>query len=365
MTSRSDVSVIERIDHENRVIYFHRKKINKITGSKLAATIGKNEYGTPFSAACDIAGIYSEHGSTKYTEAGNILEPVMRSYLRVNAKELLGKQFDLKDDDVIGIEEPVPSFQCGYEHFPGTDRFGGMVDGYVLINGKRVAVLEIKTVSREDKWIDEFGRRNKVPVNYLLQASLYSKLSGIAKIVFVAGFLREKHYEDLHSWAPCEDNCAVIVTDPMPDINDSMHTADQWYETHIVGGVTPPWNGDDPKDLEIVDSLTRSLQGPPKKDLQELMEEYIEIENKMSEYDDTKKILSEMKKAQDALKNEIKMHMTGMLADGQKKVTVDQSGHTFTLSVSEGMKVDEEKLKNNGIYDAYAEKTTTYRITFN
>jgi hypothetical protein len=56
--------------------------------------------------------------------------------------------------------------------------------------------------------------------------------------------------------------------------------------------------------------------------------------------------------------------MTDMFTDGQKKVTVEQDGHAFTLSVTEGVKVNEEKLKSDGIYDEYAEKTASYRITF-
>jgi hypothetical protein len=364
MTVKCNASLIKKIDHENKVIHFEQNKFRKITGSRLSTVIGRNEYETPFSAACEMAGIYSEYESTIFTEAGNILEPVIRSHLRANTRELLGKQFGLKDDDIIGVEEPIASVLCGYDHFPNEDKFGGLVDGYILINGKRVAILEIKTASKEEKWIDEFGTRNRVPISYALQASLYARLSGLNRIVFVAGFLRDGHYKDPSSWTPCNDNCVAIVTDGMPDISESMKIADAWYDEHMTGGVTPQWDEDNKDDLKVVDTLTKALQNPPKKDLQELMKEYIRIDKEISEYDETKKILSEKKKAQDSVKEEIRSHMTNMFANGQKKVILEEDGHSFTLSVTEGMKIDEEKLKNDGIYDKYAERTTSYRFTF-
>jgi hypothetical protein len=281
MTIKCNVSLIKEIDYKNRVIHFDQTKFRKITGSRFGTVIGKNEYETPFSAACEMASIYSEYESTIFTETGNVLEPVIRSYLRANAKELLGERFDLKNDDVIGVEEPMSSVLCGYDHFQNEDKFGGLVDGYILVNGKRVAILEIKTAGREDKWIDEFGTRSKVPVSYVLQASLYAKLSGLDKIVFVAGFLREGHYKDPHSWIPCNDNCAVIVTDRAADISESMDVAGEWYRAHMTGGVTPQWDDENKDDLEIVDALTKALQSPPKKDLQDLMKEYIRIDDEI------------------------------------------------------------------------------------
>ena len=361
MAPKHKESLIKKIDYENKVIYFDQSDIKKITASKLAKVLGKNKYDSTFSAACDISGIYSGRESNKYTDAGNVLEPVIRSYLRANTKDLLGRYFDLSADDIIGIEEPISGSSCGHDHFPEKEIFGGMVDGYVLINGKRVAVLEIKTSSKEYEWVDEKGTRNRVPDEYVLQASLYAKLGGLDKIVYVAGFLRENHYDDPHNWTPCSDNCAVIVTD-RADISESLDIASEWYNEHMAGGVTPPWDESNEEDLKIVDALTSLLQPPPKKELEELMKEYVRIEDEISKYKETTAIISKLEKEQKSLKDDIKPYMVEMFVEGQKKVMVDHDGRTFVLQAKEEKEINKEKLKNDGLYDTYVEKKITYSL---
>ena len=359
MTVKHNASLIKKIEHKNKVIYFDQSNIKKITASKLAKVLGSSRYDSPFSAACELSRIYSDSGSNKYTETGNELEPVIRSYVRANIRELIGEHFDLKDGDVMGVEEPMQN----NEHFPDGGVFGGKVDGYILINGERVAVLEIKTTSNESGWIDEFGTRNKVPVEYVMQASLYAKLSGLDRIVYVAGFLRDNHYADPHSWVPCNDNCAIIVTAPR-DISEEMDVARRWYKDHMIGGVTPQWDENNENDLKIVEALTILLQDLPKKEMQELMDEYIKIENELLEHSGTMDIVSKLTKAKESLKEDIKPHMIEMLEDGQKKVVVGHDGHAFTLLEKKGTEINKERLKNDGLYDAYVENKVTYQLSF-
>jgi hypothetical protein len=359
-----DTSFITKIDHKNRVVHFDQNNFKKITGSRIPSVLDKEGFGTPFAAACEMSRISGGFDGNIRTRTGDILEPVIRSYLRANAKELLGKHFDLKEDDVIGVEEPVGKTICRHDHFPDGGKFGGMVDGYILVNGERAAVLEIKTTGSENKWIDENGTRNKIPVNYDLQASLYAELSGLKKIVFVAGFVRDCDYEAPHAWKPCNDNCAIIVSEKASDIYEDMSAAEDWYNTYLMNGVTPQWDENNADDIEIVDALMKGIQKPPEKDLQELMDEYMGIENKLSEYSETMNAVSEMEKAKDSLKEGIKAKMAEMLDDGQKKVMIEQNGRTFTLSASERQKISMEKLKEDGIYDNYLETSITLTLRF-
>ena len=78
-----------------------------------------------------------------------------------------------------------------------------MVDGYVLVDGKRDAILEIKTSHDFDKWKDENGLPTNVPMGYMLQASLYAELAGLDRIVFAVGFLKDpEDYLRPNSWKP-------------------------------------------------------------------------------------------------------------------------------------------------------------------
>jgi len=234
---------IEEIDDEGKVVYFFPYQNKKITGTRLAPILGKGEFQTPFSVALDLAGIYREDIKTKYIEAGNIIEPALRSYMRKNAP-LLISLLNLREGSGIVIEEPAQGDKCGYDHFHNEKLFGGLVDGYVTVNGKRNAVLEIKTSGERDKWLDENGEYTVVAEQYMLQASLYAELSRLDTIVFVVGFLEEDDYDQPKFWIPNEDNTKVIVKKKL-DMTQYMKEATDWYNEYMKKGQTPEWTDAD------------------------------------------------------------------------------------------------------------------------
>lgn len=236
---------IEYIDEDRQVIEFSYPFNCKITGSRISAILGMNKYSSEFKVACEIAGIYREPPN-KYTMAGDAIEPVIRDYIRNNSARYLSDSFP----GSIDIVDPVDKFACRFEHFPDAKPFGGLVDGWVDENGKHAAILEIKTASKKSDWFGENGEEI-VPVNYLLQASLYCDLSGLKKIVFVVGFLEENDYEDPSLWIPTEDNTAVRIVDPVP-MEEHKEKALAWFNRYIARGVTPKWTEDD---LPLLDKI--------------------------------------------------------------------------------------------------------------
>ena len=234
---------IEDIDDENRTVYFDPYTIKKITGTRLAPILGKGDFQTPFSVALDLAGIYREDIKTKYIEAGNILEPVLRTHMRKNIS-LLTPLLGLPDGSKIVIEEPVPGETCGYDHFHNESVFGGLVDGYIAVDGKRNAVLEIKTSGERERWLDENGDYSNVTEQYMLQASLYAELSRLDKIVFLVGYLEEADYDRPKLWAPNENNTKIIVKKKL-DMAPYMKESIDWYKEYMKNGQTPEWTDAD------------------------------------------------------------------------------------------------------------------------
>jgi len=237
---------IEDIDDDGRVVYFDPFNIKKITGTRLAPILGKGDFQTPFSVALDLAGIYREDTKTKYIEAGNILEPVLRSHLRKNVSSLT-PLLGLPDGSKMAIEEPAPGEMCGYDHFHNEKVFGGLVDGYVTVDGVRNSILEIKTSGEREKWQDENGNYNVVTEQYMLQASLYAELSRLDKIVFLVGFLDDADYDRPKLWVPNEDNTKMIIKKKL-DMTQYMKEAADWYKEYMKNGQTPSWTDSD-KDL--------------------------------------------------------------------------------------------------------------------
>ncbi|MCL1905368.1 MAG: recombinase [Methanomassiliicoccaceae archaeon] len=234
---------IDDIDDDGKVVYFFPFKLKKITGTRLAPILGKGDFQTPFSVALDLAGIYREDIRTKNVEAGNILEPVLRFYIRKNVSSLI-PLLGLPDGSGMNIEDPVPGDMCGYDHFHNEKVFGGLVDGYVTVDGKRNAVLEIKTSGDREKWLDENDEYTVVAEQYMLQASLYAELSRSDTIVFAVGFLDEDDYDRPGSWTPNEENTKVIVKKKL-DMAPYMKEAADWYNEYMKKGQTPEWTDAD------------------------------------------------------------------------------------------------------------------------
>lgn len=248
-----DPSLIEEIDCDAKVIRFRKGGwLRRITGSRLGTILGRSGFDTPFSVALSMAGVYSRYETNKYLEAGNVIEPRIRNYLRTDGKGRLAEALGLDVKSVAGIEEPADKFSCNFEHFPRGGRFGGMVDGYVIAERRRYAVLEVKTSGSRGLWTADDGTLSKVPDGYVMQASLYAELSGIGTIVFAVGFLEEKDYDAPGSWEPTEENCFVIPAEKSPETGSWMASASGWYDEYLLNGVTPQWTDADAGIVEYI-----------------------------------------------------------------------------------------------------------------
>ena len=242
---------IVEISDDEKTVYFETWKPKKISGTKIGGILGYSEFATPFKVACEIAGIYPGDKANKYIDAGNILEPVIRNYVGQSATKMLSGPLSLPEGSKAAIEIPVEKEMCGYDHFHDNKLFGGLVDGYVLVDGKRDSILEIKTSHDMEKWKDEEGGYTNVPMSYMLQASLYAELSHLDRIIFLVGFLEEPDYDRPKQWVPNPDNTKVIVKDKL-EMSGYMKECEDWYNEYIKGGYTPEWTD---KDEEVLKYL--------------------------------------------------------------------------------------------------------------
>ena len=248
---------IVEISDEEKTVYFETWKPKKISGTKIGGILGYSEFATPFKVACEIAGIYPGDKANKYIDAGNILEPVIRNYVGQSATKMLSGPLSLPEGSKAAIEIPVEKEMCGYDHFHDNKLFGGLVDGYVLVDGKRDSILEIKTSHDKDKWLDENGGLTNVPMTYMLQASLYAELAGLDRVVFAVGFLKDpEDFVRPNLWVPNEENTYIIVKDKL-DMPKYMKEAEDWYNEYIKNGYTPEWTDKD-------EELLKYLRAKPK-----------------------------------------------------------------------------------------------------
>lgn len=252
---------IVEISDDEKTVYFETWKPKKITGSKIGGIFGYSEFATEFKIACELAGIYPGDKANKYIDAGNILEPVLRNYLGQSATKMLSGPLDLKEGSRAAVEQPVEKEKCQYDHFHDNKLFGGMVDGYIMVDGKRDSVLEIKTSHQREKWLDANGNYTEVPMSYQMQASLYAELAGLDRIVFLVGFLEESDYSRPNSWVPTSENTYIVIKDKL-DMTKYMADAEAWYKEYILNGYTPEWTD---RDEELLKYLRAGPKQPKKK----------------------------------------------------------------------------------------------------
>ena len=251
-------NIIEMHEDEH-YIEFDTWAPKKITGHRIGAILGCSRFKTPFAAACEIAGFGYEEPSNKYIVAGNAIEPIVRNHVRKNVAHV-AELLDL--DGAVGVEDPAPPERCGYDHFHTEKLFGGLVDGYVTQNGKRVAVLEIKTMNR-NRWEEEHGDSFDVPQEYIMQAGLYTALSGLDRMVFVIALLDEEDYRVPDKWAPTDDNVVFIVKDVPDEMELWMSQCRSWFDEYIRAGYTPDW--DEERDADLLKYLRAGVKKQKKR----------------------------------------------------------------------------------------------------
>lgn len=249
------------------------KKFKKLTGSRLGASLGNDDFKTPFQLWCYILGLYQEEPNRYFLDAGCIIE----SKLRTHAENKIGKKFKVYDPKAIK-----------YDLFSDQEIFGGIPDGEEMDeNGNVVSILEIKTAQldkyswtfRDNQFVldlknnkptvkipggglDKWFKNGEVliPKSYQDQLSLYLYLRGITKGYFCVAFIKNEDYEDPHKVQFTSEfnnyknydfnknlslsrNEHILVwkkhTLDLQEFKKTVDYAKNWYQEHVIKGVSP------------------------------------------------------------------------------------------------------------------------------
>lgn len=329
---------------DSRLAIAPSKRVKKLTGTRFASVLGLNSWNTPFKTWCEITRTYEEPFiGNKYTEAGKIIEPKVADYIKKNY--FLA---DLKSpEDIYGKDY----FKKTYGNFYDHSILGGMWD-YIGDD----YIVEVKTSSRPQDWLDG------PPEYYLLQACLYAYLSKVDNVYIVVSFLEPKDYDNPEDFKCSFDNTRLYeysMSRDFPDFEDKyVAPALMWWDKHVITGVSPHY---DDKDEEIIKELKTKYYVPENEDeATALLHKVRKLESHIAtikietKLDDLEK---ELKTQKELLK---KMLMDG-IDDTHNKSAISYMGVTYELSaqVKSTFKINEKKLKEDGIYQKYAEEKTT------
>ena len=333
---------------DNTIIVDPPKRPKKVTGTRLGAILGVNTWSTPFEAWCAITRTYEKpFEDTIYTIAGKTIEPKQAEFIR--------------DKYDISLTTPTDIYGKDYFHktfgdfFPENKIFGGMWD-YLEKDedGQTVAVYEMKTTKRAEDWADD------IPEYYALQAALYAYLLGVDEVYMVCSVLEDDDYEDPDSYVCTLKNTfvrAFIVSERYPDMDKTLKSVTRWWNKHVKKGISPKY--DEAKDAEILKAL-RQNNVSPDTDLDALLEE---AEDLMDRIDSVKALVAEDEKRLKKLQSMIKDCCLDKFRDGDKAVSVAGPRYDWVTSRSVTLKIDKDKMSEDGILEQYSSEETTYKLT--
>lgn len=325
------------------------KRPKKITGTRFATILGLNPWSTAFEVWAEITRTYQKpFESTIYTEAGKTIEPKQARYMM----EAYGMDNLITPTDVFGEDYFNKTFG---DFFKERKILGGMWDYLLYENGEPDTVLEMKTTKRAEDW------GNDVPEYYALQAALYAYLLGVDKVIMVASFLSPRDYEHPEDFKPSVANTVTVefkVSERYPDFADKVARVEEWWRVHVEGGISPDF--DEKKDAEILKEL-RTNNLTPDTDIEAVMKE---AEDLKARIDAVSAEIAGDEKRLKTLTEIIKKHAIGQFRDGDNKVALRGTTFLWEVSRSDSLKLDEDAMKADGVYDKYCTRmATAYRIT--
>lgn len=327
------------------------KQTNKISGHRLSAVLGLNNYSTPFQAFCEITKLAKpEIEDNKYLNAGRVLEPKIIEYV--------GKQFP----NIMSIEQYYGNVfeEYRYNNFKDESKvFGGVIDAVSVKNdGKTIAMIcECKTSGHPEQW-----RNGAIPTEYALQGALYSYLKGLDRVLFACTFLDDLDYGKPENVVVSDKNTILVVkrldelifnvNGEYLNIEGVMQYAEQWWKEHIETGISPEF--DEKKDKEYLD-IIRATDETKDNELIDVCDKALNLAIKIEELKETsglKDLEKQLKLLETSIKN--KMIEEDLSKCGGYKLSKKKT-KTFNADL-----FAEEQPK---LYESYCEEKESYTLT--
>jgi predicted phage-related endonuclease len=333
----------------NRIKIDPPKHPKKITGTRFAAILGKNPWSTPFEVWCDITKTYKEpFVDNMYTLAGKAIEPKQQEYM----KKAYYMTNLLTPEDVFGQDY---FRKTGGDFFKDDPIFGGMWDSKLMAETlDDSAMIEFKTTKRAEDW------DNDMPEYYALQVALYAWLESLNNIIMVASFLEDKDYSHPTLYEPNASNTIVRpfrLSERYPDFLYLINKAIDWWEKHVVTGISPPY--DEKKDKAILEEL-RKVSYHPETDIEALVSEAEELKQQLDEISiQTAPMEKRLKQLNEILKSDAMDQFT----PDSNKVQWKGSQYEWTLAKIESKTIDKDRLEQDGLLEKYQTVKTSYRLT--
>ena len=290
----------------------------KITGTRLAAVVGKSRWDTPFTAIAKIMRLFNEELDSKELRAGTVIEPKILEYIGATPGDVIfGERKGNHEEWKSDFDDEI---------------FGGHIDGQ-MPDG---SIVEVKTTKNPEDWL------NGPPEYYWIQASLYAHFLGTDKIIFMVGFTDADILADPDSFVCNEKTVARYDVGIIPGFDDMLRKARDIYLSTVAADHTPIPDFSNPNDYRVFELLNAQIWD--EKDVKARVDDLVNLQARMNDYKDIEKKVSEAKER-------LSMYM------GTHDVEV-VNGTNFDVKINKITKqiVDTDALKRDGVFNIYTKK---------
>ena len=337
---------MKNIKFEDGKVYLEEapKKPKKITGTKFGAVLNANRWQTPFQAWCEITKAYNKpfEGSI-YTEAGKVIEDKQLAWFSrylpvVRPEDIYGKDF----------------FNKTYgDFFKDSEIFGGMWDGLTGDKKNPTGVIECKTTKRAEDWEDD------IPEYYALQAALYATLLGVDDVYMIATILDDGDYEHPEDFVCDAENTFYLhfsVAERYPQFQTFISYCEDFWNRHVLTGISPEY--DEKKDKEYLDALRTNVITEDT-NINALVMEAEELYDRI---ESVKASIASSEKRLKDIESMLKKYAMENEVEGQEKSVFKGNKMSWVVSRSEKRSLDNDRLKEDGIYNSYLKTEVSYTI---
>jgi hypothetical protein len=317
---------------QGKSIVTDRSVMNKVSGTSMAGILGVSPWASPFQVACNLLGLASEDiGGKPSVRVGRILEAPIVRYADRAYKEF--GSFFLAEEVFQKREGDHDSWVSDFE----SDTFAGHVDGIVFNEAGEDYILEIKTSSNLDAWMEG------VPKYYYWQIALYNHFICKKDHAYVVlGMVNENTYRDPMSWLPHEGTVGMYKVDfDHEEIEQGLAAVQEWYDKYIRQGITPEYDPSNPGDVAMYEHLVNLTQDV--EEVSQLIEKYGEIDEEIA-IAEAKNV--DLYAIRDELKARIKDYLT---AHNLNSLSSTSEGFVGKVGTQTRSSFDEDQMMLDGI----------------
>lgn len=322
-----------KYEMEGKHIKTDRSVREKITGTALAGIFDISHWSSPFQIACKLLGVAEEAdiGSKPRVIAGKVLEgPIIRYMDKHHSEEGI----------FVPAEEMYALREGDHASWPSDfedEVFAGHVDGIVMAENGEDYILEVKTSSNMDDWV------NGVPEYYFWQVALYNEfITHQDKALVALGIMDEGSIRDPESWTPNDKNCVLFhMKIDQEMVRERLKQVRDWYEQYIVAGVTPDYDPSNPGDIEMWEHLLGLTDSPDA--IGYLIDEDARLREEIARHEaEIKEYYAERKRIDARLKDYLTCHELGSVESASK-------GYRAVISVTTRREFDEDRMRADGV----------------